>query len=49
VRPDAVIFVVDRPEWAPLPEGIPQFDTYYDQAELLPPERFSRLRQLLVP
>lgn len=49
VRPDAAIFVIERPEWAPLPAGIPQFDTYYDYAELLPPERFSRLRQLLVP
>ena len=41
------IFVVDRPSWAPLPEGIPAFDTYYDQAEVLPPERVARLKALL--
>ena len=47
VRPDAAIFVVDRPAWAPLPEGVPQFESYYNPAELLPPERFARLQALL--
>lgn len=47
LRPDAAIFVVQRPAWAPLPEGIPKFDAYYDYAELLSPERLSRLKQLL--
>ena len=47
VRPDAAIFVTDKPEWAPLPEGVPQFETYYTPAELLSPERFARLQALL--
>lgn len=47
VRPDAAIFVADKPDWAPLPEGIPHFEAYYNPAEVLPPERFARLRALL--
>lgn len=47
VRPDAAIFVADRPDWAPLPDGIPQFDAYYNAAELLPPERFERIKALI--
>lgn len=50
VKPDAAIFVADKPEWAPLPEGIPSFDGFYgpqEMAELLPPDRMSRLTVLL--
>jgi hypothetical protein len=47
VRPDAAIYVSDKPDWAPLPEGVPQFDAYYNPAEVLPPERFARLKALL--
>lgn len=47
VRPDAAIYVADRPSWAPLPEGIPQFEQYYDPAELLPAERYARLKALI--
>ena len=47
VRPDAAIFVVSKPGWAPLPEGIPQFEEYYNPAELLPAERFARMKALL--
>jgi hypothetical protein len=47
VRPDAAIFVVSKPEWAPLPEGVPQFEEYYNPAELLPAERFERMKALL--
>ena len=47
VRPDAAIFVVDRPAWAALPDGIPAFEKYYDQADVIPPERFARLKALL--
>lgn len=50
VTPDAAIFVADKPEWAPLPEGIPSFDGFYspqEMAELLPPDRMSRLTVLL--
>jgi hypothetical protein len=46
-KPDAAIYVADRPEWAPLPEGVPQFTEYYDAAELLRPERYARLKALL--
>src|SRR4029450_10629606 len=41
VQPDAAIYVAERPAWAPLPEGIPAFDTGYNPAELLPPKRFA--------
>jgi hypothetical protein len=47
VSPDAAIYVVERPAWAPLPEGVPQFDEYYNPSELLPPERFARLKALI--
>jgi len=47
VRPDAAIYIADRPDWAPLPEGIPHFDPGYSPAEVLPAERFARIRALL--
>ena len=47
VRPDAAIFVAERMPWVTLPEGIPQFETTYNAAELLPPERFQRLGALI--
>jgi hypothetical protein len=47
VSPDAAIYVVERPAWAPLPEDVPQFDEYYNPSELLPPERFARLKALI--
>ena len=47
MRLDAAIYVVDRPIWAGLPGGIPQFDAYYAYAELLPPDRFDRLKALV--
>ena len=47
VRPDAAIFVGERPSWAPLPEGVPRFDGIYKPAELLPPERLQRLAALI--
>ncbi len=47
VRPDAVIFTVSRMPWVALPEGIPHFETTYNPAELLPPERFARLAALI--
>ncbi len=47
VRPDAVIFIANRMPWVALPEGIPQFETTYNAAELLPPERYDRLRALI--
>jgi hypothetical protein len=47
VQPDAAIFVANRPVWAPIPEGVPHFDTGYNPAELLPPERIARVRALM--
>ncbi|TNE40023.1 MAG: GFA family protein [Sphingomonadales bacterium] len=46
VRPDAVIFAADRMPWVALPDDIPVFETTYDASELLPPERFARLKAL---
>jgi hypothetical protein len=47
VRLDAAIFVGEKPEWAPLPEGVPHFEEYYNPGELLPTERFARMKALL--
>jgi len=50
VRPDAAIFVASKPVWAPLPEGIPSFNGFYNPAELaelLPPNRLERLMAIL--
>jgi len=47
IRPDAAIYVADKPDWSPLPEDVPQFDTYYSPQELLSPERFARLKALI--
>ena len=49
VRPDAAIFVADRPAWAPLPEGVPAFEQGYNQKEVLPPERWQRILAMLPP
>jgi hypothetical protein len=46
VTPDAVIYVSEKMPWVALPEGIPAFDKYYDFAEVLPPVRLDRLRNL---
>lgn len=46
VTPDAVIFVAEKMPWVTLPEGIPGFEAYYDPRELLPAERFARLKAL---
>lgn len=47
VTPDAAIFVAYKMPWVTLPEGVPQFETTYNPAELLPPERFARLKALI--
>jgi hypothetical protein len=46
VTPDAAIFTVDKPGWAALPKGIPAFEAYYNQADVLPPKRLARVRAL---
>jgi hypothetical protein len=47
IKPDAAIFVAEKPTWAPLPAGIPSFEGTYKPADVLSPERFGRLRALL--
>ena len=47
VTPDAAIFTESKMAWVTLPEGIPQFEATYNPAELLPPERFARLKVLI--
>ena len=34
-----MIFTESKMPWVALPEGIPAFETVYNQFELLPPER----------
>ena len=46
-RPDAVIFTESKMPWVALPEGIPAFETTYNQCELLPPERVARLEVMI--
>lgn len=43
---NAAIFVADKMPWVTLPEGIPHFETFYNPAELLPPDRFARMKAL---
>ncbi len=43
---DAVIYVESKLPWAVLPDGIPVFQQAYDFAEILPPDRFARLKAL---
>jgi hypothetical protein len=45
-RPHAIIFVSEAMPWVTLPAGIPAFERGYDYAQVLPPERFARLRTL---
>jgi hypothetical protein len=47
--PTAAIFVAERPDWAPLPDGIPALERFYqpgDIAALLPADRLARLQAL---
>lgn len=47
VEPTAVVFAAERMPWVALPEGIPQFDAYYDPFELLPEASLVRFKELL--
>ena len=47
VRPDGIIFTGEAMNWVAFPADIPRFETYYDPSEILPPERFARLRALI--
>lgn len=47
IVPDAIVFAGERMPWVGLPEGIPVFDAYYSPREVLPPERFERLKSVV--
>ncbi|OGS50288.1 MAG: aldehyde-activating protein [Erythrobacter sp. RIFCSPHIGHO2_12_FULL_63_10] len=47
LTPDAAVFTAERMPWVTLPAGIPHFESYYDPAEILPPERFARLKNMI--
>lgn len=46
IIPDAVIYTAERMPWVTLPDDIPVFEGYYKPADVLPPERFARLKAL---
>lgn len=48
LHPDAAIFVGDAMPWVTLPQGVPHFETGYNPKELLPPERYARLKVLVI-
>jgi len=45
--PDVAIFVADKPSWAPLPEGVPKFDAFYNPAQVYSESSMTRLKALL--
>ena len=45
--PDVAIFVADKPAWAPVPEGIPTFDEFYNPLEFWSPEIMARVKAVL--
>jgi hypothetical protein len=45
--PDVAIFVADKPEWAPVPEGARAFDQYYNPMDVYSPESLARLKAVL--
>jgi len=45
--PDVAIFVADKPGWAPLPEGVPRFDAFYNPADVYSEKSMVRLKALL--
>jgi len=44
--PDAVIYTGEAMPWVSFPPDIPQFEKTYPPADVLPPERFARLKAL---
>ena len=47
LAPDAHIFVRSKQPWVGLPEGVPQFEVFYDMATLWPPESLARRQAAL--
>jgi hypothetical protein len=46
-EPDVTIFVADKPACAPVPEGIPTFDQFYDPAEFYSADVMARVKAVL--
>ena len=46
ITPDVVLFTDYKLPWVALPEGIPAFPEYYDPRDVLPADRFERLKTL---
>jgi hypothetical protein len=44
--PDAVIYASEAMPWVAFPDGIARFEQGYNQRDILPPERFERLKAL---
>jgi len=47
LKPDAIIFTQFKLPWVALPDNVPHFETTYNPEQLLPPERFARLKALI--
>lgn len=45
--PDVAIFVADKPGWAPVPDGIPTFDAFYNPADVYSGASMARLKAVL--
>lgn|SRR5512146_22724 len=45
--PDVAIFVANKPKWAPVPEDIPQFEAFYNPADLYCEASMARLQAIL--
>lgn len=45
--PDVAIYIADKPDWAPLPEGIRAFDEFYNPADVYSEASLVRLKALL--
>ena len=46
--PDVAIFVANKPPWSPVPEGIPQFEAFYNNpAEVYSESSMARLKAVL--
>lgn len=47
IKPTAIVFTAERMPWVALPEGIQQFEGYYNPFELLPERSLARFEELL--
>jgi hypothetical protein len=47
VRPDVHIFTRSKVGWVTLPEGVPEFEVYYDTRSLWPAASLERLQAVM--